>query len=277
MDTGKIKVLLRAIELGSLSKAAEEYLYTPSALSHMVDAIEEEIGTKIIKRTHSGIEVTNKKIVEKLCGICSLQDEIFELAGKKKSASSITIGTYASLAKNVLPEITKTFREKYQGIRVNIIVVNNMSELVDKNGADIYFGEKINVFPGEWLEMTVDDYVAVFPKDDKETSFSSEKKYDKTFIVPNDGKILSYISEKNFKDTIEVNSHDDGVIIQLVSSGEGISVLPGLSVKGFEKQVKILPLEEKLWRRLGIMYNKNGGNYNLIKMFIKHIRENINL
>ena len=44
MDINKIEILIKAIELGSLSKAANEFLYTPSAVSHIVDAIENEVG-----------------------------------------------------------------------------------------------------------------------------------------------------------------------------------------------------------------------------------------
>lgn len=270
VDTAKIEVLLRAIELGSLSKAAEEYLYTPSALSHMVDAIEKEIGAKIINRTHMGIEVTNEKIVEKLKEICNLQNEIFKLADKTDTAKTITIATYASLAKNILPEITKTFRKKYEDVHINIIVVDKMSEIMSNSGADIYFGEKFSGFSGEWKEIETDNYIAIFPKDDNEISFSPEKKYNRTFIAPNDQKTLAFVDKNNFDDVLEVSSHDDSLIIELVAKREGISVLPKLSVKNYENRVKVVPLTKPLFRTIGVMYDKNSKNINLIKKFLKY-------
>ena len=47
VDIHKIEILIRAIELGSMSKAAKEFLYTPSAVSHIFDTIENEIGIRV--------------------------------------------------------------------------------------------------------------------------------------------------------------------------------------------------------------------------------------
>ena len=57
MNIEKIEILLKAIELGSLTKAANEYSYTPSALSHILTDIENELGAKIICRSYKGIEI----------------------------------------------------------------------------------------------------------------------------------------------------------------------------------------------------------------------------
>ncbi len=57
MDIQKIKVILSAIEHKSLSRAAEEISYTPSAMSHIADAIERELGVKILQRTPLGMVV----------------------------------------------------------------------------------------------------------------------------------------------------------------------------------------------------------------------------
>ena len=64
MDIAKIKVVLLALEKKSFSKAAEELSYTPSALSHIADSLESELGVKILNRTFTGIELTeNGKII----------------------------------------------------------------------------------------------------------------------------------------------------------------------------------------------------------------------
>ena len=44
MDTQKYHALLRAIELGSFSAAAEELGYTPSGIRQMAEAVEREMG-----------------------------------------------------------------------------------------------------------------------------------------------------------------------------------------------------------------------------------------
>ena len=82
MDIHKIEILIRAIELGSLSKAAKEFLYTPSAVSHIFDTIENEIGIRFIKRGYSGIEVEDgcEEIVRNLKNIVSLEKRTKQIA-----------------------------------------------------------------------------------------------------------------------------------------------------------------------------------------------------
>ena len=271
MDIQQIEMLLRAIKLGSMSKAAEEYHYTPSAFSHMADSIEDEIGTKIIKRTHRGIEPENEKIIQKLEKICSIRDEIIGIA--KNAEEMLTIGTYASLAKYVLPKITKKIRQENPGLHINIVVTDNMGKLMSGNGADIYFGEYAEAEECVFEEIMVDPYVAIFPKDAEEESFSPDKKYDRLFIVPNDKKTKKYINKDNFSDTIEVNSHDDSLIVQMVMSGDGISVLTELSVQEYCEKIKAIPLEVELHRVLGLMYRKDCKNKKTVRELVKFFKE----
>ena len=55
MDTQKYHALLRAIELGSFSAAAEELGYTPSGIRQMAEAVEREMGFPLLLRGRSGI------------------------------------------------------------------------------------------------------------------------------------------------------------------------------------------------------------------------------
>ena len=59
MDTKKWEALLTAVEAGSFTKAAERLGYTQSGLTHMMHALEREVG----------IPLPTKLL---LCGICSL-------------------------------------------------------------------------------------------------------------------------------------------------------------------------------------------------------------
>ena len=58
MDTTRIKAILLAAKYKNLSRAAEEFSYTPSALSHMADALEAELGVKLLLRTRAGVSLT---------------------------------------------------------------------------------------------------------------------------------------------------------------------------------------------------------------------------
>ena len=58
MDLLKCRALVRAIELGSFSAAAAEMGYTPSGISHMAAAVEDELGVVLLRRGRSGVSLS---------------------------------------------------------------------------------------------------------------------------------------------------------------------------------------------------------------------------
>ena len=58
MDTEKCRALLAVLEARSLSAAAEKLDYTPSGLSRMMAALEQELGFPLLSRSHNGVQPT---------------------------------------------------------------------------------------------------------------------------------------------------------------------------------------------------------------------------
>lgn len=260
MDISKIEILLRAIELGSMSKASNEFLYTPSAVSHILDSIENEVGVKFIRRTYAGIEIESgyEEIVENLRQIVDIQKRTrqiaFDIHQKKKS---LTIATYASLSKYILAKVIRGFNKRFPDIHINILVDENMKRVYKNGGADILFGEEVDGGNICWESLLTDPYIAVFPKQYNFSGdcISLEELYKLTFIKVNDSKISKYIDEGKFLDIVHIDSHDDSSVIYMVKEEVGVAILPMLSVYD-EKDVKCVKLESEIQRMLGIIYNK---------------------
>ena len=53
METARCKAFLYAAETGSITKAAEELSYTPSGVSQLIQAFENEIGAQLLHKTAS--------------------------------------------------------------------------------------------------------------------------------------------------------------------------------------------------------------------------------
>jgi len=277
MDISKIEILIRAIELGSLSKAANEFLYTPSAISHILESIENEVGIKFIKRTYAGIEVETgcEEIVENLKKIVDIKKKTEKIASdlcrKKKS---LTIATYASLSKYVLAKVVRDFNKSFPDIHINILVDENMRKVYENGGADILFGEKIDEVDICWENLLTDPYIAILPK---EYNFSGdciglEELYKLTFIKVNDSKISEYIDENKFLDMVHIDSHDDSSVIYMVKEEVGVAILPMLSVYD-EKMVKCVNLDPSIQRMLGLIYNKRDFQAKKeLRNFVEYVR-----
>ncbi|WP_327196544.1 LysR family transcriptional regulator [Paenibacillus vortex] len=54
----KFKVLMKVVELGSLTKAAEAMGFTQSGVSHMINSLEDEFGFTLLIRSRSGTKLT---------------------------------------------------------------------------------------------------------------------------------------------------------------------------------------------------------------------------
>lgn len=252
MDINKIEMILFALHSGSFSKAAEKYSYTPSALSHIADSLETEIGRRFIRRTYSGIEILDREIVAALQDICDARDRLMTVAKKEKR---ITIATYSSPSKYLLPNIIKGFRDLHPEIRIDITVVNAFAEI--KTGdTDLLFGTEQVMEGYEWTEIMTEPYLAVFPESNNDhTEFHFDKKYKETFIISNEPAVMKLIDRSNFNDVTVVNAHDDSSIIQMVKAGMGISILSSLSVSQ-SNGITCLPIDPPVSRTLGIFKKK---------------------
>ncbi len=279
MEINKLEILIRAIELGSLSKAAAEFMYTPSAASHILDGIENEIGTKFIKRTHTGIRVEDgcEQIIENLKKIVNIDKQTKRLAQdiNINKKGTLTIATYASLLKEVLANIIKEFNKEYQYINIDIMVTDDIQKNYEEGKADIIFGDKIENEDAVWEELIIDPFVAVVPENypAETNSIKRGELYKRTFINVKEKRISSYLDENKSCKTINVDSHDDSSVIHMVREGIGIAILPRLSVRK-TSGVKYLNLDPGLDRILGLSYRKNlFNNKSELYEFVKFMKK----
>lgn len=277
MDIDKIEVVIRAIDLGSLSKAAGEYLYTPSAVSHILDTIENDVGVRFIKRSYAGISVEKgcEQIVDNLRKMVKLQNKTKQLALEvKQNKKVLNIATYASLSKHIMIKMIKGYNEKNPDVHINIIVADNMKTAFREGSADVFFGERFDAENVCWTELVSDSYVAVFPKKLKMAgkSIDKEELYQYPFIKANDSKITKYIDESKFEHMINVDSQDDSSVIYMVKEGLGISILPSLSL-GDESDVDVVKLEPGFSRTIGIVYRDGDfSEKGELKQFVDYIK-----
>ena len=100
MDSKKLEILMTAIDLGSFTKASEVVGYTQSGLTHMMDALEREVGFSLLQRDHNGIQLSPQgrqlmpAIREFLQANANLENQINAISEQKKEV--IRIAAYAA-------------------------------------------------------------------------------------------------------------------------------------------------------------------------------------
>ena len=60
MNTEYYRILLRTVEIGNITKAAELLGYTQSGISRIIGKVEEELGTPLVHRNRTGITLRSE-------------------------------------------------------------------------------------------------------------------------------------------------------------------------------------------------------------------------
>ena len=279
MDTNKIKMFLLTKKYKNFSKIAEEFSYTPSAISHIADSLEEELGVKLFIRSRKGVELTEAGIIlhDRFKAVVDAENELYKSVEEVKKGQSMTlrIGTYSSVALHILPALLQSFKKEYPKVKTTIVVDDYMTDWIENDKADIIIAENVSG-ANEWYPFMEDDFVAVVPEDmfnGKDKVFQ-EDLYNYAFIRPDEANLDEYFDFEKFREVISVKSIENSSAVYMVKENIGVTVLPKLVTKSLPDGVKTLKLIPEISRKIGIIYDKKHIN-RASEYFINHIKKNV--
>ena len=126
MDDGKLRALLTAVDCGSFSKAAAQLGYTQSAMTHLVNKLEAEIGCTLLERDSQGIRLTDagRQLLPYIQNVVCACDTLLQEAAEQSDPRERTlrIGCFASIARARLPELLRAFRAEHPEIQLDVLV-----------------------------------------------------------------------------------------------------------------------------------------------------------
>ncbi|OJW69133.1 MAG: hypothetical protein BGO57_01000 [Sphingomonadales bacterium 63-6] len=139
---------------GSIRKAAAHLNVASTAINRQIIAYEEEIGTQIFERLPRRIrptaagEILLQHIRLTLREHEKTQAEIAALQGLQ--SGNVSMATFENLAANLMPRVTRAFRQAYPRIRVQVLsIFRQQLSLGLANGEwDLALGYNISDIPG---------------------------------------------------------------------------------------------------------------------------------
>ena len=263
MNISKYKALLTAVDVGSLSSAAQKLGYTQSGLTHMMNAIEDEFGFSILQRGYYGIKLTpaGERIIPKIRQLVMCEDALENEIQLVKSYGDnvLRIGAFSSMAGSWLPGIVERFNQEFPDVTVNI-QTGTVAELyggLDEGRYDICFGTKNAKYDFKWVSLENDRFYAILPKDYPTSGdeFRISHFNGTKFLMPGlgfDDDISAVFSDNNVRPFVTPTYVDDPAIISMVEHGLGISMLSELIIKGRVDAVKVLPIVPEVSRTLAL-------------------------
>ena len=277
MDDGKLRALLTAVECGSFSKAAAQLGYTQSAMTHLVNKLEAEVGCTLLERDSQGIRLTDagKHLLPYIQNVVCACDTLLQEAAEQNDPRTRTlrIGCFASIARSALPQLLQEFKALYPDIQIDVTIRGyEMPALLQKGEVQLALVDETCAEGFEWIPLTRVPLIAVVPPKFhwekerisidrllKEPFITCQEQYSEKLLPP-DAK------------RIHVTASDDAAILSMVSCGLGVSILSSLSLAGYEEQVKTIPLEIPVVVRVGVAIKSLESASTSARRFVKFLK-----
>ena len=285
MNIRKYEAFVRAVELGSLSKAAEQLGYTQSGISHMMQSLEDEVGFPLLVRTSTGLQPHSEgemllPVIHQLLNTSeSLEQNIAKIKGI--DTGRIRIAAYHSVAAYWLPGIIRTFQKDYPNVEMQIIEVGSgaIESIMAARQAElcIYAGGEGKEF--EWVPLCGDRMMALLPPGHPQAGNASlplKELASEEFIMPMpdyDGEVRFILDKLDHWPHILFSACSDYTIINMVTEGLGVSILPELLLKNYNHRAVAMPIEPAQERVLGIGVPQLKSASPVTRNFIRYVEQ----
>lgn len=264
MDINKYALFADIAETKNFTKSGERMGYTQSGVSHVLKAMEAELGFPLFLRDRRGVSLTSEAetLLPLVRNLLSVNEHLEQTAASLNGLEigHLAIASFASISCNWLPDVIRAFRKECPGIEIELLEGSTDEILGWLHNSRVDFGllSRRNIGTLEWLPLYKDPLVAIFPRNfylNGMSSFPIEAFTDMPFIISAldvDYDIHDAIQEAKISPRIRVSSKDDHVITSMVASGLGVSILSRLTVESAGDSIQYLPLQPGFFRELGI-------------------------
>lgn len=286
MDTEKCRAILCAIDMGSLSAAAEALGYTPSGISRMLRSLEEEAGFLLLTRGRSGVEPTNEciRLLPVLRKLADRGEEFRQTAAELRGCEigSITVGTAYPVFYRWLGGTIAAFKNRYPAIQVGIMdgTSSELCRAVTEHRMDFCIVSR-RAGDFQWIPIGTDPlvawvssesvyaelekfpmhafakepYVATNPKQETDNSLT----FKKLGITPN----------------IRYTASDSYATYAMVEAGIGVSMNNALTARKWTGHVKVVPVEPEQKIEIGIAALGSGEISPAAQRFLEFARKRL--
>lgn len=287
MESARCKAFMYATDTGSFTKAAERLNYTPSGVSQLVGALENETGLTLLRRTRKGVTLTpdGEILLPAVREFLEKENRIYELAAEVKGllVGSVTIAAYSSISTHWLPEVIRDFEQDYPQIEIRLMegIRQEVTRWLDEKKADIGFLSYQEPMPYEWTPLDYDEMLAVLPKDHL---YASKESYPlincetDSFIMPalgRDDDVVSLFERNGIKLNIHFTTLENFATMAMIEKGLGMSVMNNLITEKWNCDIVKIPVDPPSRITLGLAVPSYKQASPAVKRFIKYAVERL--
>lgn len=244
MDEKDFELLQALADCKNITKAAEKLYITQSALSKRIQALEEELGARLLLRSRQGVRFTpegetvleyTRQAAEALNRMrARLDEQRQEVCGSLKAGVSINYALYR------LPEMLAEYHKRYPKVRLKVST-GESRELYRKMlegtlDAAILRGEYS--WDGLRVELSRERVCLICTEAQKDRPLSEYPMIGRKTDAVLESQTLRWLNEQGLSGRAPGISVDSiTTCVEMVRRGLGWSIVPEIALKGFEGQV----------------------------------------
>ena len=266
MNLTKYDIFFKVLETKTISQAAKELGYSQSAISQTIKALEEELETTLFIRQKSGVTLSQDGLAY-LPFLKSVQASLDNLRTKKKEMKgldqvTLRIGTFTSVSRHLLPSLMEEFIQIYPNVQFELYqseYTNIEQQLID-GSLDLGFTCIDAIQQVQYQELYYDEMFALVPQKHVLAKYNvlSMKQIAKyPFIQLDEGDYslpIHMFHSLNLPVQIKHKVYDDSTILAMIRQNLGISILYQNALSDYD-DLCLIPIQENLFRHVGIAYN----------------------
>lgn len=255
-----IRAFLKIAETRNFTRAANDLHVSQSALTVQIQQLEESLGVQLFDRSKRGVILTaaGRDVFGPLQRLLNDAQAIVEHARDLSSASTgfVTIAALPTVCAGVLPELVRSFIEKFPGIRVQItdVIAERVREAVLKREVDFGIGTRHGRVAELQATPLFQDRLLVFTRADhpltakQRISLREASAYD--LVLP--------ARNSSVRDAVEAIAHRERFALDaryeanfmptalaFVRAGLGIAILPESAAGSGTAEFARIPLNHK--------------------------------
>ncbi|RLU90404.1 LysR family transcriptional regulator [Streptomyces griseocarneus] len=259
LDVRRMQVLRAVVTSGSVTAAAANLGYTPSAVSQAVSALEKQAGTELLERVGRGVrptaagrlltehaDIIGRKLAEAEAALADLRD------GR---TGRLAVRYFATAGASLVVPALARLRRVHPGVRIDLKLSDSDNPLpeVEDGRVDLAtaVGPRERVREGVRLvHLTDDAFCAVLPKGHRLADRSAvdlAELADEPWVAsetpgPCLDPVLDACARAGFSPNFVVESGDYATALGFVAAGLGIGMMPRTGLTAPHPGVVILPV-----------------------------------
>jgi DNA-binding transcriptional LysR family regulator len=280
LDLRRLRMLQEVGARGTIAEAARALGYTPSAVSQHLAALQQEVGLELLAREGRGVRLTDAALrlaqrTEDILGELE-RAEAELLSYSRQVRGCVRLAAFPTAAATLVPDAVAAFTRAHSDVEIRFSELEPEDALraVNLREIDVALVHTYDLSspqpPGrvETEELFVEDIrVAVrqgYAARGKAIPLQALK--DEPWIAAHpetscERLTVTACELAGFRPNIVARANDFRVVLEFVSAGVGVALVPQLAVDGLEGLVAVLPVEPRLQRTIRAATRPGGSRH----------------